>query len=126
MEQAIQNPYTTDNAKLLEESILSQAAGKSKYKFEANKALLKYYQATPENANLDIAASILLLSLVELPSTHYLALSYLVSPKFWSNKNISKIKEAADFLEKAQYAEFWEVYNQNSETFASVKGFADS
>lgn len=116
--------FDVTHAKSLEDCLNSQTIGRIPYDLANNKALLKYYQVNPSVADLDNVANILLLALMELPNTFYLASSYLVPSKFWSNPKISSIKIIADKLERAQYAEFWEIVTRESETFSTVREFS--
>ena len=121
-----ESPYDESTLHALQDHINSQSVGQTAYSFEVNKALLKYYQAFPDNVNIDLVGNSLILSLTQLPSTNYLALSYIISPKFWNNPRLAIIKSIATLLEKAQFIEFWEKYKSNTEVFDPVRGFVTS
>lgn len=119
-------PYDINTVKALEEHVNSQSVGRIKYNADVMKGLLKAYQVLPEISNVDLVGNVLILSLMELPTTNYLALSYIVSPKLWSNPRLAVIKSCANFLERAQYTEFWSKYSDNTEVFDRVRGFVSS
>ena len=116
-------PYDKGTAAALEEHVGYQLAGTRKYDFDANKILLKNYQLNADIVNADVIANILILSLMELPNTYYLALSYLIPSKLVSSPRISTIKKCADHLERGQYREFWLEYSASADTFAPAREF---
>eukprot|EP01041_Mallomonas_annulata_P000559 gene559-1075_t len=101
------SPYDVTTATSLEQYVLLQMTD-GKYDFEANRILLKLYQCYPEISKAETIANILVLSLMRLPSTDFLLLSYLIPLKFSSNIKIKFIQKCADFLESGRFKEFWD------------------
>lgn len=79
LEDQSQSLYNPDNVSKLEAFVTAQVDGKAPYYFDANRILVKLYSFYPETSNDAITAQILLLSLLEFPSTDFLALLSLVS-----------------------------------------------
>ena len=104
---------------------MSTAEGKAPYSLEVNKALLKNYQANNDIINVDAVTNILALSLMRLPSSDYLAISYLVprSAKITGSAAVRSLTKLADHLERAQFVEAWAEIAASGAAFGSVKGF---
>jgi len=109
----------------LEESVLTQKKSDGLlYDFEANKALLKNYLISPVLIKPDFISSVLILSLMRLPLTHYLEISYIVPVQIASTSNNQLIASAANLLERGLFIEFWQLKaNSPPELFDSVSGF---
>jgi hypothetical protein len=73
--------YNAASALKLEAYVNAQVKGEAPYCFEANRTVLKLYQFFPDLQEDDTTARILLLSLLEFPSTDLLALLYIVSER---------------------------------------------
>jgi translation initiation factor 3 subunit K len=116
-------PYEPQTAASLAEYLNWQLAGTSAYDFAANKTLLRNYQLNTSEADGDVAANVLILALMQMPSTDFLALKYLIPAKLASNERIIAIKKCADLLERAQYADFWAEVAASSAAFSPVKTF---
>ena len=78
------------------------------YDFNANKALLKLYQCQPENADVEAIAKILVLAMMNLPSTDFLVLSYLVPVRYVSSTKVQLIQRCNYLLENGKFLEFWD------------------
>jgi len=78
LEQHSQSVYNPENVSKLEQYVTAQVAGKAPYYFDANRVLVKLYSFYPEQSNDSFTAQVLLLSLLEFPSTDLLALLCLV------------------------------------------------
>lgn len=46
---------------------------------------------------------------MNVPSTDFMALMYIVSPPLHRQEPVSSLKRAANSLEKAKFVDFWEV-----------------
>jgi len=118
--------YDATTQALLERYVVAQLS-EGTYDFVANKALLKIYQyqaSGPDALKPDVTAEVLVLSLMRLPSTDFLALSYLLPGKLAANAKIKQIQKCADYLERAKYQEFWAEYTSSAQPlFASAVGF---
>lgn len=118
-------PYEVSTATALEAFIVSQLANKT-YDFAANKALLKNYQVNTSTAKADFVAKLLILSLMRLPSSDFLALTYLIPTQLNGNANIAVIRAAADSLERGKFREFWGQFVPAQALFTEAVGFVDS
>lgn len=112
----VKSPYSSSNQSALEAYLDGQAAGERPYYMEANKALLKIYQFSPQVSNPSKTALILLLAMLEFPSTDLLALSYLVPERVQKSEPCTSILKSADLLEACQFSDFWE-------SFEAVEGY---
>eukprot|EP01111_Echinosteliopsis_oligospora_P013866 TRINITY_DN508_c0_g1_i3.p2 TRINITY_DN508_c0_g1~~TRINITY_DN508_c0_g1_i3.p2 ORF type:complete len:223 (-),score=65.20 TRINITY_DN508_c0_g1_i3:37-705(-) len=125
------NRYNPDILGELEKYVQYQVDNKT-YDFEANQAILKLYQFHPSKVNKKIVATILLKSLMTLPSTNFLLNSYLVSEKVRATTadqqhQIEHIFTMANLLETARFSEFWEECGKNRSYVTSlVPYFEDS
>jgi hypothetical protein len=119
-------PYELGTATKLE-ALVAQQSSSGRYDFVANKALLRNYQVNSTNAKIDVVASILILSLMRLPSTDFISLNYLIPAQFVSHATVVAIQEAAALLERGHYLAFWEsfVVPSNNVLFQSAVGFVD-
>jgi translation initiation factor 3 subunit K len=70
--------YRADSAPRLEDLVNAQVNGETLYCFEANRTLLKLYQFFPHLQEDGTTERILLLSLLEFPSTDLLALLCII------------------------------------------------
>lgn len=118
-------PYDASSGAKLEAHVTTQLAQKT-YDFAANKALLKNYQINSENMKIEFVSSVLILSLMRLPSTDFLALTYLIPTKVVSHESVTRIKKCADALERGKFHQFWEEYVGSQAIFAQANGFVDS
>jgi translation initiation factor 3 subunit K len=118
-------PYDVSTAASLEGFVTSQLSSKT-YDFNANKALLKNYQVNPSIAKADFVSKVLILSLMRLPSSDFLALTYMIPPQAQSNANIVTIQKCVDSLERGRFREFWEQFVPAQALFTEAVGFVDS
>jgi hypothetical protein len=109
------SPYSASNQAPLEAYVDAQAKGSCPYHMDANRCLLKVYQISPQSANADKVALILLLALLEFPATDLLALSYLVPERTQKSEPCATILQCADLQKSCKFVEFWEA-------FASIEG----
>lgn len=117
------NPYEL-NAADLEAQVESQISSSAAYDFVANKALMKQYQLNPSMANIDIIGKILILALMHVDTSDFLALSYLVG-KADTNPKLKIIRKLSELLASAQFEEFWkDLKNPDAAHVAGVNGFA--
>ena len=109
------------------ESYASQQATTGTYDFDANKALLKFYQCYPDQLKVDVVASVLVLSLTKLPKNDFLMLSYLIPGRIISgNPKIKTTQKCAELLEGGKFQEFWAEYATNASELFTAAGFTDS
>lgn len=118
-------PYDVATATGLEAFVVSQLSNKT-YDFAANKALLKNYQVNPSIAKADFVSKVLILSLMRLPSSDFLALTYIIPTQLAGNANIAVIQKSADSLERGKFREFWEQFVPAQTLFTEAVGFVDS
>jgi translation initiation factor 3 subunit K len=124
--QLIENsPFDQNTIGKLELYLAQQLQSKT-YDFQANKALLQYYQVNPNAIKLDVVCNLLILSLMRLPSNDLLSLVYMLPPKCVGNSRIQVIQDCATCLEKGRYTDFWEEYISAPENlFTPANGFVD-
>mmetsp|Transcript_6094 Transcript_6094/g.9201 ORF Transcript_6094/g.9201 Transcript_6094/m.9201 type:complete len:223 (+) Transcript_6094:55-723(+) len=107
------------------EGYVNEQISNTTYDFIANKSLLKLYQCYPELQSIDKIAQVLVLSLMRLPSTDYLALSCLVPGRLMaSNQNLKAIQTCSDLLESGKFPEVWDHIRSCPDAF-NVKSFND-
>jgi translation initiation factor 3 subunit K len=104
------SPYSASNQGVLEAYVIAQAKGECPYYMDANRSLLKLYQFSPQSANETNVSLILVLALLEFPSTDLLALSYLVPERMQTAEPCATILKCADLLESCKFSDFWEAY----------------
>ena len=118
-------PYELSTLSALENYVSYQLKGRE-YDFEANKALLRSYQVNAEQVKLDIVVSTMVLSLMRLPSTDFLALSFIIPGKLPLQLKLKQVQKFADLLERAEFVKFWEEYNNSDKSITDVAdGFVD-
>jgi hypothetical protein len=101
-------------ASALESYLLEQVSETSSYDFIANKSLLKIYQCYPDLLKVESVQQLLMLALMKLPSTNFMALTYLLPSKLLSvNSQLKVFVTFAGLLENAKFIEFWSEYSQN-------------
>ena len=88
------------------------ADGSSPYCFDANRTLAKLYQYFPHLADESITSLILLLSLLEYPSTDFIALSCLVPARVQEREPCATLARCSDLLERCQFATFWVTFRE--------------
>lgn len=101
------SPYKASNATALEAYVDAEAKGSCPYHMDANRCLLKLYQISPQCAKSDKVALVLMLALLELPSTDFLALSYLVPERTQKSEPTATIIKCASLLKACKFDEFW-------------------
>ncbi|TFJ87822.1 hypothetical protein NSK_001169 [Nannochloropsis salina CCMP1776] len=116
--------YTQEKVKHLEEYLQLQVKEGS-YDFEANKSLLKLYLLYPPLANNENVETILLKALLNLPATDFTLLLYILPEKLQTDENVLTIKDAAEALETARYADFWSILNSRAAVFLAIPEWKD-
>ncbi|CAM9541156.1 unnamed protein product, partial [Choristocarpus tenellus] len=91
----------------LEDYLEEQVRSKT-YEFEANKALLKLYGFFPDLCKDDMVSLILAKALMNVPSTDFIALMYLVPPPLHRCGPVSSLKQCSEALETAKFVDFWQ------------------
>jgi hypothetical protein len=109
-----QSPYSASNQSQLEAYLDAEAKGEVPYYMDANRSLLKLYQFFPKSANDSKTAIVLLLSLLEFPSTDLLALSYLVPERVQKTEACASILKCMNLLDACKFAEFWTAFGEIS------------
>mmetsp|Transcript_9962 Transcript_9962/g.24230 ORF Transcript_9962/g.24230 Transcript_9962/m.24230 type:complete len:231 (+) Transcript_9962:130-822(+) len=104
--------YKTSNQPTLEAYVDAQATGEGDYYFEANKALLKIYQFLPKEVDPNKVALVLLLAMLEYPSTStdWLALSYLIPERLQKAEPICTVLRCNNLLDACDFVEFWKTF----------------
>ena len=117
--------YDIKNLPILEESVKKQASN-GEYDFEGNKSLLKLYSCYPDSLNIDVLLMALILSMMRLPYTDYLAMSCLIPGKLKNDDKFKHLSSCVTLLEGGAFEEFWNKYNNNKTIFNNIKNFEDS
>lgn len=120
-------PFEISTVDRLESYLLYQTA-QNKYNFEANKALLKNYQIHARLIKPALITKILTLALMNLPSTDYLALSYMIPVTVVSDASVTYLSSLSNLLERAQYVEFWAAFAEppQADLFSGIVGVVES
>lgn len=88
---------------------------------------MKYYQLNYEPRKLEFVCNSLILALMKLPATDFLALSYLIPTSIVNDAKISLIRKCANLLERGKYLEFWEEFVSAPDTlFSPAAGFVEA
>ena len=82
------------------------------YNFAANLALTKLCQFFPHLADESCTALVLLLALLECPSTDFMVLSYLVPERVQEREPCTTLKRCSDLLEQSQFGTFWVTFRE--------------
>jgi hypothetical protein len=118
-------PYEASTALALEQYVASQLVDKT-YDYTANKALMKNYQLTSSLVKIEFVCKVLILSLMRLPSSDFLSISYMIPTRIASEPSIAIIHKCANSLERGQFREFWESFLTAPELFGQATGFVDA
>jgi len=78
------------------------------YDLNVNLAVLKAYQLNPELLKMQSVAKILIMALMQLPHTDYLACTYLVPEHVLDDEPVRCITTAATLLECCRFREVWQ------------------
>ncbi|KAJ1997115.1 hypothetical protein GGI04_005522 [Coemansia thaxteri] len=123
--------YNTQNAVLLEDYLARQCANpdpSNNHDLMANLALLKMYQFNPEMVDFDVIRRILAKALISPISSDFNLCLYLLSDEVCRDQSISKLLVLREYLERAQFGDFWkEMYGnieEDEEEASVVDGIA--
>ena len=133
-------PFELSSMKTLEAHVSAQKSGSAPYNFKANKSLLKSYQCNGgDSHDAAVVADVLVLGLMQLPSTDFFELSYLVPTRLLPQSKgektdaikagvatIAVVLKGAAMLEHAKNTEFWAFLAEEAEAkkvFSGVTGF---
>mmetsp|Transcript_19543 Transcript_19543/g.27103 ORF Transcript_19543/g.27103 Transcript_19543/m.27103 type:complete len:221 (+) Transcript_19543:114-776(+) len=103
--------YSPDIVSPLADYARAQAEGQVPYHFDANRTLVKLYTFFPHLEDENTIAIVLLLSLIQFPSTDTLALSYMIPDRVQTREPCATIMSCAELLDSCQFEEFWNLYN---------------
>ena len=92
---------------------------------DANRSLLKLYQFYPQNLKEDKVALILLLALLQFPSTDLLALRDLVPERVQKAEPCQSILACSGLLDSCKFTEFWSAFSA-LEGYESIKALSSS
>jgi translation initiation factor 3 subunit K len=106
----------------LEAYVDAQCSGEG-YDLDANLAVLKLYQFHPEQLKVPTVAKILVKALMNLPSTDYLACTYLLPERVLDEEPISTIAAVAAKLESCSFREVWAVITPMRSVLSDIPGF---
>mmetsp|Transcript_11956 Transcript_11956/g.24900 ORF Transcript_11956/g.24900 Transcript_11956/m.24900 type:complete len:248 (-) Transcript_11956:196-939(-) len=103
-------PQLEAYAKSQVETLYLSSGGNAAYSFDANRTLAKLYQFFPHLADNSNYALIVLLALLEFPSTDFYALGCLVPERVQETEPTATLVRCSDLLEQCQFAEFWTTF----------------
>jgi hypothetical protein len=126
LERVATDPFELSTVSALENYVTYELREKV-YDFEINKALLRCYQVNAEWIKLDFVVNIMVLSLMRLPSTDFLSLSYFLHGKLAQEPKLKQLQTFYDLLERAEFAKFWVEFKASDASVTSAAvGFADA
>lgn len=102
---------------------MQEQAKDNTYDFDANLAVLKFYQFNPQSVNLSITHLILLKALTNLPFSDFVLCKYLLLPSQMRDDTVKEIIYIADILEQCDFVLFWQTVQNKSELFEKITGF---
>ena len=118
-----QNIYDCDELGPLETYINSQVSQSVDYDFDTNLYVLKMYSLYPSKAVVDIVCKILIKSLMNLPSSDFTSLVYLIPITVDNDQSIRDILDVGKCLEDCNFDKFWQLYKHKKETFQDYTNF---
>jgi len=102
----VENPYDTKILAQLEAAVEHQAKS-GEYFFDVNRHVLKLYSVDPDAIKMDVVQKVLIMAMMQLPETHFLACKYLLKEDLHSDAELKGVFRLAHLLETAQFAVFW-------------------
>jgi len=97
------------------------------YNLDANLTVMKFYQFHPEKMQKMIISKILIKALMNLPSSDFLLVSYVLpEEKLLSEEPIKTIFLLSTLLETANFGKFWQETKPCRELLDMITGFDDS
>ncbi|XP_065181011.1 eukaryotic translation initiation factor 3 subunit K-like [Sycon ciliatum] len=117
--------YNPTNLPVWEKYVELQAST-GEYDFEANLAVLKLYQFNPASFRADVAATILLKALMNLPSIDFSMCKAILPEAFLREDSVSTAIYLADLLETCYFTRFWTEVVTFNELTQSLKGFENA
>ena len=115
------SPYNASSQPQLEAYVDMQAAGNAPYYMDANRSLLKLYQFSPQTSSEQKISTIMLLALLEYPSSDLLALSYLIPEKLSKTEPLASILHCSESLDSCKFDDFWRAFGGISESDERLK-----
>jgi len=103
-------PQLEAYAKSQVETLYLSSGGNGSYSFDANRTLAKLYQFFPHLADNSNYSLIMLLTLLEFPSTDFSALGCLIPERVQETEPAATLVRCSDLLEQCQFAEFWTTF----------------
>ena len=109
---ALYGPTSTSTTTTAGSTTAAEPSCSHPYDFAANRALTKLYQFFPHLADESCTALVLLLALLEYPSTDFMALTYLVPERVQEREPCATLKRCSDLLEQSQFGAFWVTFRE--------------
>eukprot|EP00548_Thalassiothrix_antarctica_P001222 CAMPEP_0194140494 /NCGR_PEP_ID=MMETSP0152-20130528/10042_1 /TAXON_ID=1049557 /ORGANISM="Thalassiothrix antarctica, Strain L6-D1" /LENGTH=221 /DNA_ID=CAMNT_0038838763 /DNA_START=46 /DNA_END=711 /DNA_ORIENTATION=- len=118
--------YKSESIPVLEKNVDAQINGSVPYDIAGNRSLAKLYQFFPTTStSSDVyLARILILALMEYPSTDFLALLCLISEKVLETEAIASITRCFNLLDSCKFQEFWNEFQRLKDSNAELKSIA--
>ncbi|CAL1538556.1 unnamed protein product [Lymnaea stagnalis] len=117
--------YNPENLQTLERYVDMQAS-ENTYDLEANLAILKLYQFNPSLYQTGVTALILLKALTNLPHSDFILCKCLIETARLLEEPVSKVLKLANYLETANFQEFWSSLEDDPSLLIGIVGFEDS
>eukprot|EP01097_Dermamoeba_algensis_P005270 TRINITY_DN3343_c0_g1_i3.p1 TRINITY_DN3343_c0_g1~~TRINITY_DN3343_c0_g1_i3.p1 ORF type:complete len:225 (+),score=47.83 TRINITY_DN3343_c0_g1_i3:33-677(+) len=108
------------------EAYLDKQLNEKTYDLEANLAILKLYQFSPDKIKPQIVAKIVVKALMNMPNPDFLFTSSLIPEKLYNSEPISLLINLARLLESCRFTEFWTETSKVKELLSTVPGFDEA
>jgi len=105
----------------LEAYVLATTA--STYDLDASLALLKFYQFDPSKTNIEAVTKVLLMALMQLPSSDFQLCLYLIPEAVQEEQVLQNLMELSNLLETCDFLKFWEAAKAQEKLLASIPEF---
>lgn len=96
---------STDYTEVIAAPLVAYILSNQEYSFEACRRLLKVYQFHPNVIDKDVSAKVLLLGMLQYPTTDYSSLLNMIPDQ--TVEPIGTIVKCAEHLDACQFSQFW-------------------
>ncbi len=123
----VQNPLKTTPANSVCESNGSVPQVKSgAYDMDANLALFRHYNFSPEKANIQAMATVLIKAQMQLPNHDFAQLLHLIPERLQEEQPVAALIALTQHLEGARFQAYWQAADSCKDILASVPGYYDA
>mmetsp|Transcript_556 Transcript_556/g.1447 ORF Transcript_556/g.1447 Transcript_556/m.1447 type:complete len:222 (+) Transcript_556:101-766(+) len=117
--------YNPDKLAQLE-AYVDQQVVNSTYQLDANLALLRLYQFSPEKINLQKLLRLLVKALMQLPAPDFNTCLCLVPESVQEEESVRSLVAMAGHLQACRFKDFWAAVETQRDLLNSVPGFYDA